>query len=55
MNQKDKESLEALATQLTGIEPITNYEYQRLTYSKTKKGIAKKDRKELFKASKRII
>ncbi len=55
MNRKEKQKLEEMATQLTGIEPIKDYEYQRLSYSKTIKGKSKQDRNELFKAKKRVI
>lgn len=57
MNYKNKNILEEIATKLTGIEPIKDYEYQRMTYEKRRenhgKGIQK--RKEFFKRSKGII
>lgn len=50
-----RDKLEELATKLTGIEPIKDYEYQKLVYSKSIKGKSKQHRKELFKSSKRVI
>jgi len=55
MNRKEKDKLDEMATQLTGIEPIKDYEYQRLTYLKRIKGKSYQERKEVFKAKKRII
>ncbi len=56
MNKKQKE-LEEMATKLTGIHPVNDYEYQRMEYEKrgSNPGAGIKKRKELFKAIKRII
>lgn len=52
---KERKSLEDLATKLTGIEPITDYEYVALSYLKTKKGVTKQKKNNYFKSSKRVI
>ena len=55
MKAKNQKELDDLASLLTGIDPIVDYEYQRLIYSHKTKGKSKQERKELFKATKRII
>lgn len=54
-NYKEKKELEDIATQLTGIAPINDYEYQACYYSRPSKGRCIQERKKLFKSSKRII
>ena len=56
MNKKQKE-LDEIATKLTGIQPINDYEYQRMEYEKrnSKQGGSIQKRKEFFKSSKRVI
>ncbi len=53
--KKYQKDLEEMATKITGIDPITDYEYQKLTYSKPSKGKVKQHRKALFKSSRRVI
>ncbi len=54
MNKKLKH-LEEIATKITGIPLIDDYEYQKITYSKSLKGPSKQHRGKLFKDKKRII
>lgn len=54
-SHKERKIFEQIATDITGISPIIDYEYQALSYSKTKKGINKQHRKNLFKSDKRVI
>jgi hypothetical protein len=55
MKWNSVKELEDKATQITGIDPIVDYEYQRMSYSKGMKGQVKQHRHELFKARKRVI
>ncbi len=52
---KERKKLEQLATIITGIPPITDYEYVALSYSKPRKGLIKQNKTNYFKSNKRII
>ena len=55
MSKKQRDELEELATKLTGIAPIKDYEYQRCEYSRPQPGVARQRRTKLFKSVKRIL
>jgi hypothetical protein len=52
---ENRKRLEQMATIISGIEPITDYEYCILSYLKISKGKTIQCRKKLFRTNKKII
>lgn len=55
IKKPNKELLDEIATELTGIKNIEDFEYQYLSYSKKHKGKTIQKRNNFFKASKRFL